>query len=335
MPFVLAKEHLRLWSLNAGVAMVVTDLHGDWKIYQYLRDRFTDLHAKGKADCLIFTGDIIHSDSEKLPDQSVEIVLDLLNLQSDFGEAIIYLCGNHELPHIYGFGLAKGQREYTPPFENQISQSNVRGNIIELFFSLPFYIRTVSGVSIAHAGATPLISNPQSAMKLFGWNHQTILAEARTKLEKGDKDGMRRAFARLSQAESYDDLARQYLSVHGKDDPRYDDLLLGFFSTSNGDFDLLYSALSTACEQEFGIEEYNKALTGLLQYLSFEYSTQRILVSGHMAVQDGYQVVAEHQLRFASGSHAKPLETGRYLLFDTAQPIRNMENLLGGLFSIY
>ena len=100
MPFVLAKEHPRLWSLNSGVAMVITDLHGDWKTYQCLRDRFTDLHAKGKADCLIFTGDIIHSDSEKFPDQSVEIVLDILNLQSNFGEAIIYLCGNHELPHI-------------------------------------------------------------------------------------------------------------------------------------------------------------------------------------------------------------------------------------------
>jgi len=335
MPFVLAKEHPRLWSLNSGVAMVITDLHGDWKTYQYLRDRFTDLHAKGKADCLIFTGDIIHSDSEKFPDQSVEIVLDILNLQSNFGEAIIYLCGNHELPHIYSFGLAKGQTEYTPSFENQMTQRNVRGDIIELFSTLPFYVRTVSGVSIAHAGATPLISDSRSALHLFDWDHQAILTEARAKLEEGDKEGMRRAFARLSQVESYNDLAVKYLAVSGIHDPRYDDLLLGFFVTSNNKFDLLYSALFTACEQEFGTEAYNKALADLLQYFSSDYSPQRILVSGHMAVQDGYQVVAENQLRLASGAHAKPLETGRYLLFDTSQPIGNMEDLLAGLFSIY
>lgn len=335
MPFVLAKEHPRLWSLNSGVAMVITDLHGDWKTYQYLRDRFTDLHAKRKADCLIFTGDMIHSESEKFPDQSIEMVLDILNLQSIFGEAIIYLCGNHELPHIYGFGLAKGQIEYTPSFENQMCQNNVRDAIIELFLALPFYIRTVAGVSIAHAGATSLISNARSAMKLFNWSHQAILSEAHTRLEIGDRTGMRRAFARLSQSESYDDLARRYLSVKGEDDPRYDDLLLGFFTTSNSEFDLLYSALSTNCEQEFGMEAYSKALTGLLQYLSLEYSTQRILVSGHMSVQNGYQVIAKNQLRFASGSHAKPLETGQYLLFDTSQPVEIMENLLAGMFSIY
>ena len=334
MPFALAKEYSRLWSLNSGIAMVVTDLHGDWNAYQYFRDSFIGLHAKGKADYLIFTGDLIHSESENFPDQSVDIVLDILNLRSKFGEAIIYLCGNHELPHIYSYCLAKGKTEYTPAFENQMTQRNVRAAIVDLFYNLPFYIRTASGVSISHAGATPLISNSQLATKLFDWDHQTYLAQARTKLAEGDKDGMRRAYARLSQAESYNDLAVKYLSVSGTNDPRYDDLLLGFFVTSNNDFDLLYSALSTACELEFGSEVYNTALTDLLRYISLEYSTQTILVSGHMTVQNGYRVVSGNQLRIASGAHTKPSNAARYLLFDTAQPIGNMENLLGGLFSI-
>ncbi len=334
MPFALAKEYPRLWSINSGVAMVVTDLHGDWKAYQYFRDCFIGLHAKGKADCLIFVGDLIHSESEKFPDQSVDIVLDVLNLQSKFGETIMYLCGNHELPHIYSYGLGKGKTEYTPAFEKEMTQRNVRAEIIDLFYNLPFYIRTASGVSISHAGATPRISNFQLATKLFDWNHQTLFTQARTKLAEGNQDGMRRAYARLSQAESYNDLAVKYLSVSGIDDPRYDDLLLGFFVTSNNDFDLLYSALSTACEQEFDLETYNIALTGLLQYISLEYSTQTILVSGHMTVQNGYQVVTRNQLRIASGVHAKPSKTARYLLFDTAQPIRNMENLLSGLLPI-
>ena len=335
MPFSLAKEHPRLWSLNSGIAMVVTDLHGDWRAYQSFRDGFTELHAKGKVDCLIFTGDLIHSDSDKVRDQSVEIVLDVLNLQSQFGEAVIYLCGNHELPHIYGYGLAKGQREYTPAFEYQMSQNRQRAEIISLFSGLPFYVRTAAGVSIAHAGATPLISSPKSAMNLFDWDHQAVLAEARKKIEEGDTDGMRRAFARLSQAESYDELAVKYLSVSSRQDSRYDDLLLGFFVTSNHEFDLLYSALSTACEQEFGPKVYEAALTGLLDYLSLQSAAQTILVSGHMTVKNGYRVVANDQLRIASGAHAKPSETGKYLVFDTGQPIGNMENLLAGLFSIH
>lgn len=334
MPFALAKEHPRLWSLNSGVAMVVTDLHGDWKAYQYFRDCFISLHSKGKADCLIFVGDLIHSESEKFPDQSVDIVLDILNLKSKFGEAIIYLCGNHELPHIYSYGLAKGKTEYTPAFEKQMAQRNVRAEIIDLFCDLPFYIRTASGVCISHAGATPLISNFQAAMELFDWNHQTFITQTRTKLAEGDKDGLRRAYARLSQAESYNDLAIKYLSVSGINDPRYDDLLLGFFATSDNKFDLLYSALSTACEQEHDLEAYNTALTRLLEFISSEYSTQTILVSGHMTVQNGYQVVTKNQLRIASGVHARPSETARYLLLDTAQPIGSIENLTTGLRSI-
>ena len=334
MPFVLTKDYPRLWSLNSGVVMVVTDLHGDWKAYQYYRDCFMDLQARGKANCLIFTGDLIHSESDEFSDQSVEIVLDVINLRSRFGDAIIYLCGNHELPHVYGFGLAKGQVEYTPAFEHQLSQSKARAEIVGLFLTLPFYVRTAAGVSISHAGATPVISNFRSAMSLFNWDHQAILAEDRAKLAEGDRAGMRHAYARLSQAESYDDLALKYLSVGGLHDPRYDDLLLGFFATSNSEFKLLYSALSTACEHEFGLEAYTTALTNLLHYLSSEYSTQSILVSGHMTVHDGYQVVTKNQLRIASGAHAKPLHTGRYLLFDAAQPIEKMENLLARLFSI-
>lgn len=130
-------------------------------------------------------------------------------------------------------------------------------------------------------------------------------------------------------------LALKYLSVSGIHDARYDDLLLGFFVTSDNEFDLLYSALSTACEHEFGLEAYTTALTSLLRYLSLEYSTQSILVSGHMSVKDGYKVVTENQLRFASGSHAVPLEAGRYLLFDTGRPIRNIESLLAGLLSVH
>ena len=100
MTFTVTKPYPRLWSLEAGTAMVVTDLHGDWDAYRRYRDRFVDLQANGEADCLIFTGDLIHRENPDEPDQSLEMVLDVLALQASYGPAIIYLCGNHELPHI-------------------------------------------------------------------------------------------------------------------------------------------------------------------------------------------------------------------------------------------
>lgn len=335
MPLALTRDYPRLWSINSGIAMIVTDLHGDWKTYQLYRDQFVNLYSEGRLNWLIFTGDLIHSESKDFDDLSIEIVLDILNLKSKFSDAIVYLCGNHELPHLYGYGLAKGSVEYTPSFELQMSKSKARKEIIELLLDNPFYIRTTAGVSITHAGASPVISDQQSALSLFNWNHRSILTKAQSKLLKGDKEGMRRAYAKLSQKESYEELATRYLSVTGKDDPRYDDLLLGFFATSDDEFDLLYSALSTSCEQELDIDKYSVALTKLLQYLSSGYSNQNFLVSGHMTVQEGYQIVTKNQLRIASGVHAKPVQTGRYLLFDTAKPIENIESLLEGLKSIF
>jgi predicted phosphodiesterase len=105
--------------------MVVTDLHGDWKTYQFYRDQFVNLYSERKLNWLIFTGDLIHSETKGFDDQSIEIVLDILNLKSKFGDAIIPLCGNHELPHIYGYGLAKGNIEYTPSFELQMSKNKL------------------------------------------------------------------------------------------------------------------------------------------------------------------------------------------------------------------
>jgi hypothetical protein len=154
MPFQLTKAHPRLWSLEAGVAMVVTDLHGDWDAYARYRDRFVTLHTARQADCLIFMGDLIHREPGAGPDRSLDIVLDILKLQERYSDALLYLCGNHELPHLYGFVLGKGRTEYTPGFEVALSQSGRRADVLELFESLPFFIRTAAGVSIAHAGAS-------------------------------------------------------------------------------------------------------------------------------------------------------------------------------------
>ena len=47
MPLQLTKTYPRLWSLEAGVAMVVTDLHGDWDRYVGYRDHSQSRRGSG------------------------------------------------------------------------------------------------------------------------------------------------------------------------------------------------------------------------------------------------------------------------------------------------
>ena len=221
----LIKSYPRLWSLEAGRVMVVTDLHGDWDAYQRHRDLFVNLHARGEVDWLVLTGDLIHSDQSGPADKSVEIVLDVIELRAQYGEAIIYLCGNHELPHLYHFVLSKGNRVYTPEFEAALSQSQRRAEVVALFDTLPFYLRTRSGVSLTHAGAPAPITQPGTAQTLFNWDHQEIMIWADETLAQDNIESLRNGYTKLQRGVSYEVMAKHYLAVSGPDDPRYNDLL--------------------------------------------------------------------------------------------------------------
>jgi len=331
MAFQLTKVYPRLWSLDAGVAMVATDLHGDWDAYARYRDRFMELRAAGQADCLIFSGDLIHREPDTGADRSLDMVLDILALRERYGDAVISLCGNHELPHLYGFVLGKGRTEYTPGFEAALSESGRRGDILALFQSLPFFIRTAAGVSITHAGASAPLADRAQAARLFDWDHQALRAWAEERLAEGDRAELRSGYARLSSESSYDALARHYLAVSGPADPRYDDLLRGFFVTAHPDFRLVRSALFTRCEQEDGEDAYAARLAAALEQLSLGYVPQRVLVAGHIATPGGYTVVAARHLRLASGAHAHPSASRAYLLFDTAGSTESIDDLVTGL----
>ena len=334
MTSALRKSYPRLWSVEAGRAMVVTDLHGDWEAYQRYRDRFVDLHARGQVDWLILTGDLIHREDDG-PDRSIDLVLDLIELQAGYGQAIVYLCGNHEMPHIYGISLTKGDQLFTPNFEAALQQSGRRADILALFDSLPFYLRTPAGVAITHAGASPPLADPQQATQLFNWSHQQLLIWADEVMAQEDLETLRRGYAKLTGA-NYDALAKFYLAISGPDDPRYDDLLRGFLATTHPHFDqLLWPALFTRCEREYSRGDYGIFLAALLQELSRDFYPQQVLVAGHITVQGGYQISAKRHLRLASAYHATPPTAGQYLLFDTAQPVQKVEELLPGLGSVY
>jgi len=322
----------RVVNLEAGAAMVVTDLHGDWDAYRRYRDRFLELQAHGQADHLIFTGDLIHGDGPPQNDHSLDIVRDVLALRESLGERLIYLLGNHEMPHLYGIMLSKGKRIYTPRFEAAMGAQ--RADIITLLDSLPFYVRTRGGVSVCHAGAASELVIPGAMKRVFRHSHTKLREMAATKLPTDRRAALRAGFAKLS-GEPYDYMARHYLSVSGPSDSRYDDLLVGFLASSYPDFDLLWAALFTRNEQQYGPQDYAIFLDALLRDLSEDYQPQEVLVTGHMPCQGGYTLIAGRQLRLASGPHAHPQRSARYLLFDTARSVRRAAELLKGLGSVF
>ncbi|MCB0163233.1 MAG: metallophosphoesterase [Anaerolineae bacterium] len=315
--------------------MVVTDLHGDWDAYERYRDRFARLHDGGQADYLIFMGDLIHAEKAK-NDKSLEIVSDILALRLTYGEAVIVLCGNHELPHIYNITLARGDHHFTPDFEKALSQSEWRDEITSLFHSLPFYIRTRAGVSLTHAGAPAFTVEPKRTVELFKWNHQRLLDWATQLMSQEDIVSLRQGYSQLNHNLPYETLAKYFLAVSGPDDPRYDDLLRGFIATSHPEFEaLLWPALFTRCEQEYGLADHRIFVDALLRALSTEFSAQNFLVTGHITIKGGHETVTRQHLRLASAHHATPRRAGQYLLFDTACPVDGMGTLVNQLGTVF
>lgn len=330
-----AKKWPRVVDLQTGTVMVVTDLHGDWDAYRRYRDRFLQLQANGEADYLILNGDLIHRTGPPEEDRSLEMVLDVLALQETLGDRLIYLFGNHELPHVYNIPLQKrkGNYLYSGPFE--AAMGTHRSRILELFDSLPFYVRTKAGVSICHAGGTPALLQPNGAARLFNFSHQKIWQEAEEAAPPEKRPSLRRAIAKMSN-QSYDKLVRAYFAVSSPDDPRYDNYVIGTVAAnSHPDFDLLWEAMFSRNELQYGERMYLPMLEKLLGALSADYEVQNVLVTGHIDCEGGYTLVDEQQLRLASAKHAQPREAGLYLLFDAGGQMETAVELLPGLDSVF
>lgn len=327
------KKWQRVVDLEQGLAMVVTDLHGDWDAYQRYRDRFLSLRSQGSADYFILTGDLIHTyGGSAEDDQSLEIVLDVIALKAQLGDRLIYLLGNHELPHIYTITLQKGDDLFTPRFEAAMGEH--RSQIITLFDSLPFYVRTKAGVTVCHAGATAAISSQNSLERLFNFSHQRVLQEAVKSITAVERPFLMRAIREANNM-TYYEMVRTYFAINGLDDPRYDDFLIGTVASSHPEFELLWSALFNRNEYEYGQHGYGLFLSHMLQALSTDFYPQRVLVAGHIDCKGGYELIGEQQLRLASAGHAGPRQAGLYLLLDTSKPVKRARDLLTGLGSVF
>jgi hypothetical protein len=174
----------------------------------------------------------------------------------------------------------------------------------------------------------------ENCQRIFNFNYEEIFSKVDQILQSKDLNVLRNAMARFS-GEPYHVQAQSYLAVKGKDDPRYNDLLRGFIASSDPDFGLLWAALFTRCEKEYSLSDYRIFLKALLQALSENFTQQNILVAGHINVKNGYQIVGDSHFRLASGKHAQPLKSAKYLIFDVSQPIRSAQSLTKGLKSVY
>ncbi len=333
----------RALDLDDGLAMVVTDLHGSWEVYRRLRDLFLDQQAKGQVDRLVLCGDLIHSDGPDEIDASLEMMLDVMSLQAEFGtNRVIMLLGNHELPHIYGLSLAKGSTQFTPRFEAALTRLDQqyrslyrRKNVIQFLTSLPFFVRTRAGVMLTHAGAAPDVTSADHVSRLLKIDHYDLIAAADRELNRYDIESLRRGYSHFTGL-SYEEQARRFLAVTGPSDPRYNDLLRVLFLTGqNTEFDLMWNTLFSQNELD-GSGNYIGTVRTFLQCVS-EVSPydQRVLVAGHIPVKNGYELVGPQKLRVASFTHAMPRRAARYLMLDCSKSISSAADLVPHLRPVF
>jgi hypothetical protein len=329
----------RMLEIERGVAMVVTDLHGAWEVYERLRDIFLRLRAQGEVDTLVLCGDLIHADDPK-DDRSLDILLDVMRLHGELGsEGVVMLLGNHELPHIYSTTLARGNLLFTPPFEAALAKLDGkrgkphRSQVMDFLMNLPLYAATKAGVLLTHAGAAGLLTKPENVRRLLEIDHRALLEDVDRSLATHDLNAARSLYEKITGA-PYDEEVKTLLAVRGAGDPRYNDLLRGMVATNTPEFSLLWDTLMT--QNEFatgrGMEHYlNVVQLFLIAVSKFSLHPQRVLVAGHMSAQGGYMLLGEQQLRLATYSHARPQSEGRYLLFDCGKPVHSVSELVPGL----
>jgi Icc-related predicted phosphoesterase len=317
----------RAIDVSEGRIYVVTDLHGDWQAYSRYRDHFLTLLDRGEADTLVVAGDLIHGYGPAEEDYSVSILWDLMQLQAELGsDRLIMLLGNHELPHIYSVTLSKGDITFTPRFEH--AMGDYRPSIVAFLKTLPFLVRTAAGVMVTHAGASPKTAVPAAAERLLNFSHDTLLNEVDEMLQRNEVIDLIESTLGWT-VDRYESQALEYLAVTGPEDPRYLDLLRGFVVSSlEPEWSLLWEFFFTQCEKVINPYSYDKVLERFLESYSSPVLPQKLVVTGHIAVKGGYEIIADRQLRLASWQHAQPREAGSYLLFDASRPLESPRDLL-------
>ncbi|MEM6528133.1 MAG: metallophosphoesterase [Chloroflexota bacterium] len=331
----------RITTLTHGRAMIVTDLHGAGAVYDRLRDKFLEGYKAGDLHHFVICGDLIHHNGSDAEDESLRMLLDVMRLRRELGDAVVMLCGNHEMPHIYGMPLSRGHIEYTPRFEralveleNHADEPYNRDDVINFLMDLPFYAFTAAGVMLTHAGPVKQIQLPEVAKQVAEFDHRVFLQQIDNELNQYDLVHAHARYA-INMGRAYDGLASHYLAVTDENDPRYNHLLRSFVYSGKPEFELLWATLFSRNENEFPndmrrVVDYADAVTQFLQVMSEQVPAypQHIVLSGHISVHGGHHVVDDTHLRIATYEHASPAEAGQYLILDVEAEVEDADALV-------
>lgn len=334
--------------LKQGMTMVTTDLHGHGKIYDRLRAIFLEGYHKGQIHHWVIAGDLLHHKDET-QDESLRMILDVMQLRDELGhDVVILLCGNHEMPHIYGQPLWSNDKPVTYAFENALANLDQQPKpprtaqqVRDFLMTLPFYAITNAGVMIAHAGPSKLVQTPREALKVLNMNHKAFLADVDAELHQYDLDHAAKLYAKKRGRRAYQKLVKEALGVSSKKDPRYYHLLRSFVLEGRQEFVLLWDVLFNQNELEFPndlrrVTVYGQIVQRFLKAMSHHVTDmpQHMLVSGHIGTNGGHAVIDDYHLRLSTYVHAKPESSGQYLLFDSAQYIADADALVSFLHSV-
>ena len=268
------REPKKVIDIKKGRLLVVTDLHGNLRDYHQVWALYRRLKSEGKANRLVFLGDLIHS--RKQEEDSLFIIQDLIQKNANHPDSEVFaLLGNHEMVHIYHIELWKGNFCYTLDFEESIRADRAR--YIDFFRSMPFALRTSGGVLLNHTGPSGIIGmgmNGDYGIRtlddLKKWSHEKLLN--RLSLELAIED-------------PYKELNPEIGSI--------------FANSSKGKF--LWEFLMNKNERRY-IRGYKEIVRNHLTFMSQgNPSRLTVMVNGHVQVPTGMEIVTPQQLRLSSG----------------------------------
>jgi predicted MPP superfamily phosphohydrolase len=286
--------------LPFGKLMIVSDLHGNALDFRQILTVYAALKREGKADHLVFLGDLIHGYPGKRKDSSLEIIQELMRLRANqSGSDVICLLGNHEMVHIYQIPLQGGHLEFTSWFENRIRGR--RETIVRFFMQMPFMLRTKGGVLLNHAGA----SNRYKSNEVF------------------DLEG----FKNYKHQGDFTDHIKNIDSYHPN-------IGADFLETAEGDF--LWDVFMNGNERQYG-DEYPDLVDDLLRFASADRKDSPLtrLVSGHIGVDYGAEIVGPRKLRLCTSAGCLRDLEKKYLLIDAAKTYAHARELLLACRDLY
>lgn len=148
-----------------GPALISTDLHGNWRDFDRLRQLFLASERRGEEPVWISCGDWVHGPSEArrhditdqrgellydYDDETPRILAELFALMDERPGRVLSICGNHEWAHIGGRPTHKFHGDEAAVLEARMTPAQV-SELRRRFASWPLVVRLVPcGVVLTH-----------------------------------------------------------------------------------------------------------------------------------------------------------------------------------------